>query len=108
MGKWLKGYGYAGDPYCQLCSETFRGHLIRQKSNSAQCSREAPCDDCGKILRHFPGDVWDRADAKKKKNAAGKKAAGAASRGAKQPPKQSLRANIYPNVLGNSCDRMYL
>ena len=100
MGKWWSGYGYAGNPYCQRCSEVFRDHLIREKSNSATCSREAPCDDCGKILRHFPGDVWDRADAKR--DAAGEKAAGAAGRGATQPPKQSLRANIYPNVLGKA------
>jgi hypothetical protein len=37
MRKWLSGYGYAGEPYCQRCSEIFRDHLIRQKSNSAKC-----------------------------------------------------------------------
>eukprot|EP01051_Picozoa_sp_SAG22_P013221 SAG22_NODE_1456_length_4385_cov_12.667289_6_plen_233_part_00 len=39
IGNWWVGYGYVGQPYCQRCSEVFRDHLIRQKSNSANCSR---------------------------------------------------------------------
>jgi hypothetical protein len=69
MGKWWSGYGYAGDPYCQRCGEVFRDHLIRQRSNSAGCSREQPCDDCDKILHHFPltkPEIWQRVDAKAK------------------------------------------
>eukprot|EP01052_Picozoa_sp_SAG31_P036011 SAG31_NODE_4429_length_3240_cov_3.158867_2_plen_326_part_00 len=36
FGRWWCGYGYAGGPYCQRCSEIFRDHLIRQKSNSVR------------------------------------------------------------------------
>ena len=46
-------YGYAGPLYCQRCSELFRDHIIRQYSNTAGCSRERPCTDCGKVLAHF-------------------------------------------------------
>jgi hypothetical protein len=42
MGRWWSGYGYEGGAYCQRCSEVFRDHLIRQKSNSARCERGAP------------------------------------------------------------------
>ena len=47
--RWWSGYGYAGQAYCQRCSEVFRDHLIRQKSNSARCGRAASCDDCAKV-----------------------------------------------------------
>ena len=53
MGNWWRGYGYAGAPYCQRCSEVFRDHLIRQKPNSANCSRDDPCHDCAKLLENF-------------------------------------------------------
>ena len=53
-GKWWSRVGYEGPPYCQRCSETFRDHIIRLMSNSAGCSRQAPCHDCAKILKHFP------------------------------------------------------
>ena len=42
FGKWWAGVGYSGDFYCQRCSEVFRDHLMRQKSNSAGCSRLSP------------------------------------------------------------------
>jgi hypothetical protein len=58
FGKWWRGIGYSGDFYCQRCSEVFRDHLIRQKSNSANCSRLSPCDDCAKLLVFFPPDIW--------------------------------------------------
>jgi hypothetical protein len=67
MGKWWRVYGYGGEAYCQRCSEVFRDHIMRQKSNSAKCTREHPCDDCGKILDRFDlprEDVWLRIDAK--------------------------------------------
>lgn len=63
MCKWWKGFGYAGERYCQRCGEVFRDHLILEKSNSAQCTRENPCSDCVPILRNFPFDkseLWSR------------------------------------------------
>lgn len=56
MGVWWRKYGYNGEPYCQRCSEIFRDHIIRGFSNSCNCSRDTPCNDCAKILNHFPGD----------------------------------------------------
>ena len=56
MGVWWRKYGYSGQPYCQRCSEIFRDHIIRGFSNSCKCSRESPCQDCNKILQHFPVD----------------------------------------------------
>ena len=56
--------------YCQRCSEVFRDHIIREKPNSAGCSRARACDECAKVLTHFTGDLpdhkglWDRIDAK--------------------------------------------
>jgi hypothetical protein len=38
MGKWWRVYGYGGEAYCQRCSEVFRDHIMRQKSNSAKCT----------------------------------------------------------------------
>ena len=51
---WWKSLGYRGEKYCSRCSENFRDHLIRQTSNSAGCTRAAPCSDCSQILAHFP------------------------------------------------------
>jgi hypothetical protein len=53
FGRWWRQYGYAGPRYCQRCSEVFRDHIMRQKPNSAGCQREAPCDDCAKVLNAF-------------------------------------------------------
>ena len=65
-GKWWRGIGYKGEAYCQRCSEVFRDHLLRQKSNSAKCTRENPCDDCAKILVFFPlePERWTLYDSK--------------------------------------------
>eukprot|EP01052_Picozoa_sp_SAG31_P016986 SAG31_NODE_1145_length_9684_cov_12.800209_3_plen_179_part_00 len=47
LARWWRGYGYAGGPYCQRCSEVFRDHLIRQKSNSVRtpnaCAQQLSC-----------------------------------------------------------------
>ena len=56
MGVWWRKYGYSRQPYCQRCSEIFRDHIIRGFSNSCKCSRDSPCQDCAKILAHFPAD----------------------------------------------------
>ena len=65
VGKWWKMYGYNGPPYCQRCSEVFRDHIIRQISNSANCSRANPCTDCTQVLKHLPQpheEVWAKMD----------------------------------------------
>ena len=65
FGRWWRQAGYSGPKYCQRCSEVFRDHIMRQKPNSASCTRSNPCDDCGKVLRHFDksGQVlWDAFD----------------------------------------------
>jgi hypothetical protein len=65
VGKWWKMYGYSGPPYCQRCSEVFRDHIIRQISNSANCSRANPCTDCTQVLKHLPQphkEVWAKMD----------------------------------------------
>ena len=65
VGKWWKMYGYSGPPYCQRCSEVFRDHIIRQISNSANCSRANPCTDCTQVLKYLPQpheDVWAQMD----------------------------------------------
>jgi hypothetical protein len=54
LGIWWRKYGYSGKAYCQRCSEIFRDHIIRGFSNSCKCCRESPCQDCAKILEHFP------------------------------------------------------
>ncbi len=46
---WQK-IGYAGPPYCKLCSQAFRNHIIRQRNAKIDCSREAPCSQCCTIL----------------------------------------------------------
>ena len=40
MGRWWRQFGYDGPKYCQRCSEVFRDHIMRQKQNSAYCTRE--------------------------------------------------------------------
>lgn len=66
-GRWWQTLGYGGPAYCQRCSEVFRDHIIRQKPNSAECSREHPCDECAGLLAHFAGGVdllWQKIDAR--------------------------------------------
>jgi hypothetical protein len=72
VGNWWASLGYKGPRFCQRCSEVFRDHLLLQKSNSAACNRNSPCDDsCSKILAHFklpPGglaEVFTGYDAKR-------------------------------------------
>ena len=76
VGKWWKMYGYNGPPYCQRCSEVFRDHIIRQISNSANCSRANPCTDCTQVLKYLPHpheEVWAKMD--RTKQARGARAA---------------------------------
>jgi hypothetical protein len=66
-GRWWQTLGYDGPAYCQRCSEVFRDHIIREKPNSAQCSRDHPCDECAGLLQHFTGGVdvlWQKIDAR--------------------------------------------
>jgi hypothetical protein len=66
MGAWWRKYGYSGERYCQRCSEIFRDHIICGFSNSCDCCRDSPCQDCSKILAHFPLDrvaLWAVMDA---------------------------------------------
>ena len=69
LGQWWKGFGYVGPRYCQRCSEVFRDHLIRQQSNSANCTRKDPCNDCAKVLDHFEDqEPWGKIDAREEQN----------------------------------------
>ena len=65
-GNYWRGIGYSSEAYCQRFSEVFRDHLLRQNPNSANCSRENPCDDCTKILTFFPPEPgrWTLFEAK--------------------------------------------
>ena len=71
-GRWWRRVGYDGPAYCQRCSECFRDHIIRAMSNSAGCTRQAPCNECSQILTYFPrgeGEMdrcWQKMDQKKK------------------------------------------
>lgn len=56
---------------CQRCSEVLRDHIMRQKPNSARCTRDQPCDDCLKVLMHFSvsGEaLWDKFDERAQHN----------------------------------------
>jgi hypothetical protein len=56
---------------CQRCSEVLRDHIMRQKPNSALCTRAQPCDDCKKVLEHFmlSGDaLWAKFDERAQQN----------------------------------------
>lgn len=70
MGQWWQSFGYDGPRYCQRCSELFRDHLIRELSNSANCSRGNECSDCAHIVAHFKNhdEVWSKVDARKEAN----------------------------------------
>ena len=43
----------AGPAYCERCSDIFRSHVIREKTNSANCTRATLCRDCAKVMAHF-------------------------------------------------------
>ena len=95
VGLWWKAHGYSGPRYCQRCSELFRDHLIRQLSNSANCSRDKPCPDCTKILTHFKGaasDVWSSIEAREETNWTKRRLREAAS--SSQPKKVKLAAGM--------------
>eukprot|EP01047_Picozoa_sp_COSAG01_P035488 COSAG01_NODE_2727_length_7176_cov_70.215345_6_plen_327_part_00 len=68
-GHWGYRAGYSGPRYCQRCSEVFRYHIMEQKPNSADCSRESPCHICVQVLPHYRlqgGALWAAMDAAKK------------------------------------------
>jgi hypothetical protein len=61
LGVFWKKFGYAGPPYCTLCSHAFRNHIIRQRKTRVKCSRKAPCPQCSCILskcHHDPETVY--------------------------------------------------
>eukprot|EP01047_Picozoa_sp_COSAG01_P019043 COSAG01_NODE_1047_length_11943_cov_30.026762_7_plen_468_part_00 len=69
LGCWGYQAGYSGPRYCQRCSEVFRFHIMEQKPNSADCSREFPCQICVQVLRHYQlqgSTLWAALDAAKK------------------------------------------
>jgi hypothetical protein len=68
LGNFWCGIGYSGDSYCKRCAEVFRDHLIRERSNSANCSRSSPCDECAKMLVFFPPDIWAQTEKKAEQN----------------------------------------
>lgn len=73
FGRWWRQAGYNGPKYCQRCSEVFRDHIMRQKPNSASCTRDHPCDDCTKVLHHFDKTgqaLWDSFDERAASNKA--------------------------------------
>jgi hypothetical protein len=54
LGVFWKTFGYAGPPYCTVCSTSFRNHIIRRRGAvRTGCSRESPCSDCDRVLSHF-------------------------------------------------------
>ena len=65
LGTFWRKFGYDGPPYCTLCSASVRNHIIRRRGTRTKCSREDPCSDCERVLKHFPGDraaVYKRMD----------------------------------------------
>jgi hypothetical protein len=68
LGHWGYQSGYSGPRYCQRCSEVFRYHIMEQKPNSADCSRESPCHLCVQVLPHYRPQgsaLWAALDAAK-------------------------------------------
>jgi hypothetical protein len=107
FGRWWRMVGYDGPPYCQRCSEVFRDHLMRQTPNSAQCSRDNPCDDCARVLECFSrstdGQLWNRIDERNSKNKAKqreKEKAACKKRGAPTGPddKSAAHPTAVPNA----------
>ena len=65
LGTFWRKFGYDGPPYCTSCSASVRNHIIRRRGTRAKCSREDPCSDCERVLRHFADDratVYKRMD----------------------------------------------
>jgi hypothetical protein len=74
LGMWYRKYGYDGQPYCKACSESFKSHLVQQKTRPrCGCVRSEPCGDCTKVLNGFSGmshaDVFHKFDAEKSSRA---------------------------------------
>eukprot|EP01051_Picozoa_sp_SAG22_P018542 SAG22_NODE_3151_length_1902_cov_1.774265_1_plen_478_part_00 len=75
FSSWWATLGYRGGRYCKRCSEVFRDHQLRQMSNSANCTREAPCFECAKLRSFFPEgpeSIWLKYDARRGKRATAK------------------------------------
>jgi hypothetical protein len=71
FGQWWQSFGYSGDFYCQRCSEVFRDHLMRNRSNSAACTRSSPCREYAQMLVFFPLNIWVRVDEKARRKRLG-------------------------------------
>lgn len=83
---------------CQRCSEVLRDHIMRQKPNSALCTRAQPCDDCKKVLEHFAlsGDaLWAKFDERAQQNRL-KRAALSVDGADMEPPAKVLRRSCLP------------
>ena len=119
IGLWWKKYGYVGPAYCQRCSELFRDHIIRQVSNTANCSRVTPCMDCSKVLEHFAAPIgWEtldlkaanrakeaslkKAEKKAKKKAGQTKKVGAAKKPANAVGKEKRRAKASLSLVART------
>ena len=75
LGMWYRKYGYDGDPYCKACSESFKSHLVQQKTRPrCGCTRAQPCADCAKVLAGFgtktPKQVFQKFDDEKEQRSA--------------------------------------
>jgi hypothetical protein len=109
IGRWWRQFGYNGPRYCQRCSEVVRDHLMRQKANSANCSRNAPCDDCIKVVRHFnvdPEELWQRFDEQAARNSrkraakSSSAAVAAAAAGGAAPQRSAKKKRVSAPLVG--------
>jgi hypothetical protein len=92
-GHWGYHAGYSGPKYCQRCSEVFRYHIMEQMPNSANCSRESPCQICVQVLPHYRlqgSALWAAMDAAKKRREDFKAAPGRVQRASRMPRMEQL------------------
>lgn len=88
---------------CQRCSEVLRDHIMRQKPNSALCTRAQPCDDCTKVLEHFvlSGEaLWAKFDDRAQQNRV-KRAALSVDGADMEPPVKALRSSGLSQDIGD-------
>ena len=112
LGRWWRKFGYSGPAYCQRCSEVFRDHIVRQLSNTAECSRDSPCGECAGVLAgfvpHAGAELWAKMDAEtcaleiakreaeKRRTQTGRAPGATAAAAAAAPPS----ANVAPALAG--------